>query len=258
MREESHLPTEERASAVVNAISSDVATLGGARISLQAHRMPGALVTLSGVDGSGKTTTLNVLTTYLACQNVPFCVIKMPSAECRDLSWFRAYAADWAHGRRGGIDLTALCLICLGDRLMTMRTRVLPLLCKGLWVLCERYVYTPLVEALALGVSGTDMELIRHAVSHFPAPDLAILTTVPPEEAIRRIRSRPEESGMPIDPDLFGKVVDAFLAVAENQRMTVIPTMGGIDCVRSRLRLHLDELIQRRQYVLGHLRSANA
>lgn len=216
------------------------------RFEMRSHGLPGVLITFSGTDGSGKTTTLQGVRDYATSRGAAVEVIRMPSEPCRALAYFRDYVEDWSRAVSGEVDLASLCLVCLGDRLMTVRRQILPLLESGTWVLCERYVFTPLAELYAIGGDAADRAAIEAVVSRFPAPDLGVVTTVAADEAIRRIRSRPEERDRPLDRELFARVVDGYLAVARHHGLIVADTGAvGESLILARLQPHLDRLLRR-------------
>jgi thymidylate kinase len=126
---------------------------------------------------------------------------------------------------------------------MTIRTRILPLLKQGIWVLCDRYLYTALAELLAVGCSRKDMESVMVVASLFPAPDLAILTDVSANEAIRRIRQRPAEWNARINRMLFGRIVQAFRRVGEENGLVLVSTENTPEEVFETFRPRLDDLI---------------
>ncbi|MHC5826823.1 MAG: hypothetical protein ACYT04_65880, partial [Nostoc sp.] len=77
-------------------------------LELSPHKLPGVLITCSGVDGSGKTTIVGKLKTYICERRVNCVDVKTPSKECRSLSYFQTYAKDQTSALRGECDLASL------------------------------------------------------------------------------------------------------------------------------------------------------
>jgi dTMP kinase len=170
----------------------------------------------------------------------------MPSPQCRDLSYFRRYAADLTTATTGRVDLPALSMVCLGDRLMTTRQRILPLLERGVWVVCDRYLFTALAELLAVECAAEDYSAVKAMAGRFPAPDLAILTDVSAEEALRRVRLRRSEKNVRVDPDHLRAVVRGFHRVATENGLLVVSTEHDPPVAFERIRLALDEVLASR------------
>lgn len=214
---------------------------------MKPHGLPGGLIVVDGTDGGGKSTTLAGVRAWLRARGVPAEILKTPSGDCRALTSFRDYVESPSRALTGEIDLTALSLVCLGDRLQTVRTRILPLLAAGTWVLCDRYVYSTLAELAAIGASPQSGGAIRAVIDLFPKPDLAILTTIGPDEAIRRVHARADECDVVIDRDLFAGFVESFLSVAREEGMFVLTTDQGEENALESLRPLLVELLARRR-----------
>lgn len=213
---------------------------------MQPHGRSGRLIVVDGTDGSGKTSLLAGLCAWLRARGVPAEIVKTPSADCRAVTAFRRYAEVPARALTGEIDLPALSLVCLGDRLQTARTEILPLLESGTWVLCDRWAYSTLAELTAIGASQQDRAAIRAVIDLLPKPDLAVLTTVAPEEAIRRVHARPEERDSITDRELFARFVEAFRAVAHEEGMFVLETDRGEERALASLQPLLEQLLPRR------------
>jgi dTMP kinase len=203
----------------------------------------GKLITFSGVDGSGKSTTGRAVRDYLLSKEIRTVFVNALSASCRRLPQFRLYANDPLTAVRGKVDLSALCLICLGDRLMTVRTRLLPLLRKGIWVLCDRYVYTALAEIHTFGGSPDDLDLIRRTIERFPEPDLKVLVDTPAEVAIKRILWRRSERAKRLDLPHYRALVESFRAIAAANGLIRVGTDLGREATLEQLRPHLDQLL---------------
>ena len=217
------------------------------RVKLSPHDLEGVLITFSGIDGSGKTTTIRSVRAYLRSRGIACLVVKMPSRSCRELDYFRVYAANHTVAFQGRIDLTSLCLVCLGDRLMTVRTRLMRYLEKGKWIICDRYIYTALAELLAVGGPRNDLEVLKRVATLFPAPDLAVVTDVPADEAIKRVHRRPSERDRPISRAVYERFGWAFRRVGQENGLALVSTECGATETLTNLRPRLDKLIRSRQ-----------
>jgi dTMP kinase len=216
------------------------------RVELSPHNLPGVLIIFSGSDGSGKSTTISLVRRYLRSRRIKCVAVAALSKQCRNLPYFQSYVADPTCAMRGTVNLPALCLVCLGDRLMTVHTRVIPLLRLGTWVLQDRYIYTSLAELLTAGCTNDEIEAVKQVATRFPAPDLAVLTTVGASEAIRRIKLRPKERDIPLDFTFYDRLVQAYKRVAEENDLITVKTDQSRELVFETLKPQLDALIEQR------------
>ena len=202
---------------------------------------PGKLIVVSGLDGSGKTTSVGMIMEYLEAKSVDASMVKLPSKNVTGLSYFKAYGQDHGLHETGEVDLFALCLVLDGDNLMTLRTKVLPRLLEGKTVVCDRFVYESIAEMAANPVSEADLETLIGLYARYPKPDLGIITNPPVETAIGRVRERLEERDHVIQPDLWGRFSHYFQQVAKDNGLPLLPT-NNIEETRSVLKRHLDAL----------------
>jgi dTMP kinase len=197
-----------------------------ADITLLPHGGRGRLITISGTDGSGKTTTLRVLNKYLRANGVSTKIYKVPSQEAKRLPCFESYRSDPLHSVASGrVDIFSLCLVTLGDRLFTIRTEILPRLRRGITVLVDRYLFSVLVEYLIHAPPQRDeLDAIRRIVEKFPAPDLAVFAHAPFERVIERLHARSEADHVDADLELLRRRNAAFHALQRCFRGSLIST----------------------------------
>ena len=209
------------------------------RVTLAPHAFPGRLLAFCGVDGAGKSTALDVAAGYLRQRGVDVVSVKMPSAEARKLSYFREYCDDHATALRGVADLPALVEVLLGDRLVTLHKQVLPALAEGRWVLCDRYLWTALAELHAVGCDERRMRVIRGLAELFPRPDVTFVADVSLDEAVRRVRSRPDERDFDPDRGLWQRFIEGFRAVSRENDLALYSSEQSMedsaDVIRDRI-----------------------
>jgi len=153
--------------------------------------LPGRLVIVEGIDGSGKSTQLDLVRKWIVAQG--YCatfsewnsspLVRSTTKFGKDerllspMTFSLIHAADFA------------------DRLV--RT-ILPPLRAGAVVLTDRYIYTAFARDVARGI---DPDYVRRIYRFAPKPSAAFYFRVPLDEALRRIlMGRPElkyyEAGM--------------------------------------------------------------
>lgn len=191
-----------------------------------AHPYPGRLIIVEGIDGSGKSTQIQLLQKWLLSQN------------------HRVFFTEWnssalvnaliKRGKKKNLltptTFSVLHATDFADRLMHL---VMPPLKAGMIVLADRYVYTAFARDV---VRGVHPEWVRDLYGFAVKPDLALYFKVPLEVSLKRIlvgrtRLKFHEAGMDLgladDPresfKLFqGKILEEYERITAEYGMTVI------------------------------------
>jgi dTMP kinase len=147
------------------------------------ENLPGRLIIVEGIDGSGKSTQLDLLRKWLINQG--YLVI---------FSEWNSSPIVKSITRRGKrqqlLSPMSFSLIHAADFASRTYSEILPALQAGAIVLADRYVYTAYVRD---GVRGVNRGWLRRLYSFAVPPTLAFYFDVPLEEAMRRISvGRPE------------------------------------------------------------------
>ena len=138
---------------------------------------PGRLIVVEGIDGSGKSTQIDLLQKWLQSRGYLTVFTEWNSSPI--------VKATTRRGKRRHL-LTPLSfsLIHSADFASRVHAQVLPALQAGAIVLADRYVYTAFARDAARGVSRP---WLRRLYSFAVDPTLAFYFNVPLEEAIQRI-----------------------------------------------------------------------
>jgi dTMP kinase len=211
--------------------------------------LPGKLFIVEGIDGSGKSTQLDLLSKWLIGQG--YCVA---FSEWNSSPLVKTTTKQGK--KKQMLTPTSFSLIHAADLADRMERQILPALKAGAIVLADRYVYTAFGRDVARGVSS---EWVRKVYAFAVRPTVAFYFRVPLEESLKRILGgRPKlkfyEAGMDIglsdDPyesfalfqrrileeyermvDEFGlTVIDATLPLVEQQeivREIIAPQLTG-------------------------------
>jgi len=140
-------------------------------------KLPGRLFIVEGIDGSGKSTQLDLLHKWLMAQG--YLVVFT--------EWNSSPIVKGTTKRGKKLRLLSpmsFSLIHSADFANRTQAQILPALQAGAVVLADRYVYTAFARDAVRGVSR---EWIRRLYSFAVQPTLAFYFDVPLEEAIRRI-----------------------------------------------------------------------
>ena len=138
---------------------------------------PGRLIIVEGIDGSGKSTQLDLLRKWLV--NLGYLVV---SSEWNSSPIVKSTTR---HGKREHLlSPMSFSLIHAADFASRTYAQILPALQAGAIVLADRYVYTAYARDAVRGVSRP---WLRRLYSFAVPPTLAFYFDVPLDEAVRRI-----------------------------------------------------------------------
>jgi dTMP kinase len=157
----------------------------GAAVSKRFDR--GVLVALEGIDGAGKTTQAERLSTLLREEGLEVVRTKEPT----EGPWGRKLRESAQSGRLSPEEE----LECfLRDRREHVETLLKPSLAAGKVVLVDRYYFSTVAYQGSRGLDPA--ELLRRNEAFAPPPDLLVLMEIPPELSLRRIRRRSGEENL--------------------------------------------------------------
>ncbi len=139
--------------------------------------LPGKLFIVEGIDGSGKSTQLDLLQKWLI--GLGYCVA---------FSEWNSSPVVKATTKRGKkkqyLTPTSFSLIHAADLADRLERQVLPALRAGAIVLADRYIYTAFARDVARGVSPA---WVRKLYAFSVTPTVAFYFRVPLEESLKRI-----------------------------------------------------------------------
>jgi dTMP kinase len=201
------------------------------------EHLAGKLIIVEGIDGSGKSTQLDLLRKWVASQGYCSYFSEWNSSELVQSTTKRGKAMRL-------LSPLTFSLIHAADFADRLEGDILPSLRGGGVVLADRYIYTAFARDAARGM---DRDYVRRLYRFAPKPTVAVYFRVPLDEALNRILAgRPElkyyEAGMDLglSPDPYESfrlfqgrifqeyeklvtefglhVIDATLPIPEQQR----------------------------------------
>jgi len=210
------------------------------------HRFKGKLIIVEGIDGSGKSTQLSLLSQWLRSQGIAVVFSEWNSSPLvRDTM------------RRGKkkkmLTPTTFSLLHATDFADRLERYMLPLLKAGAVVCADRYAYTAFARDVARGV---DRQWVRNLYRFAPRPNLSFYFRVPLEVALGRILggrdvikyyeagmdlglSRDEEESFRIFQD---RILTEYEAMTEEMGFQVIDATLSIEVQQQLLR----DLVQKK------------
>jgi dTMP kinase len=190
------------------------------------EKLPGKLIAVEGLDGSGKSTQIHLVYQWLQSKG------------------YRVFFSEWNSSvlvrdatrkgkKRQLLTPTTFSLIHATDFADRYERQILPLLRAGYLVLCDRYIFTAFARD---AVRGCDPAWLRKMYGFARIPDITMLFKLPLAVALDRIlEGRPQlkyfEAGMDLDlsPDptesfrIFqGRVLAEYLRMVEEFGFTVV------------------------------------
>ena len=152
-------------------------------LSVDFDKMKGKFITLEGIEGSGKSTSLEDIANALDQRSIDYILTKEPGSGSlgKDL---RALLLSNDNKISGEVEL----LLMMADRKNHLESLVIPNLTKGNWVISDRYLDS--TYAYQGGGRKMDFTLIDQLSNslNLPAPDLTILFDLPVEIALETER----------------------------------------------------------------------
>ena len=187
-------------------------------LNMRQNKTTGFLITFCGLDGCGKTTMMKRLVADLEKEHSVF-VTKQPTNAVRNSEIFRTYMDCPNHD---AFDYRSLSLLAASDRLQHVSKIIEPEMKQGKIVLSDRYFYSCLSNLRARGYEND--EWIYEIAKSVIKPDVAFFFDVPVEEAVARVRRRPEERDRYIDMELQYKLRNEYISICAINGGILIPT----------------------------------
>lgn len=209
--------------------------------------LPGKLIAVEGLDGSGKSTQIYLVKRWL------------------ELEGYKVFFTEWNSSllvkqatkkgkKRQLLTPTTFALIHCTDFADRYEREILPLLSAGHIVLADRYIYTAFARDTA---RDCDRNWIRKIYSFARHPDLTLFFDVPLETALGRIlEGRPQlkhyEAGMDLnlsrDPTESFRIFQArineeYHNMIHEYNFTVIDSARAPDIMQQEVRNHIERII---------------
>ena len=212
------------------------------------EQYPGTLIIVEGIDGSGKSTQIDLLQKWLNSRNLVTVFTEWNSSPI--------VRRTTKQGKTEGL-LTPMSfsLIHAADFANRVHAQILPALRAGATVLADRYVFTAFARDSARGVNR---EWLRRIYSFAVQPTLALYFKVPLDVSIHRINTGREELGyyesgqdMGFSNDreesfrvFQGKLLAEYDAMTEEFGLMTIDATQPIAVQQQQVRRYVEPLIE--------------
>lgn len=196
-----------------------------------------AFVTFEGVDGSGKSTQIELLTAHLKSRGVDFLLTREPGGTPLG-DQLRRILLDPSNA---GMSLVTEAFLYAASRTQLVQDVVRPALAAGKLVLCDRYVDSSLAyQAHAGGLPPEFVWAINRIATGALRPDLTILFDLDPLEGARRREAKGEGGPDRIEErpgEYHRRVREGYLALAKAEpgRIRVIDSANTVEAVHQQV-----------------------
>tara|TARA_B100001559_G_scaffold18523_1_gene15420 strand:+ start:180 stop:797 length:618 start_codon:yes stop_codon:yes gene_type:complete len=195
--------------------------------------MTGKFITLEGIEGSGKSTSLKDITDILKEKSIKFITTKEPGGGPlgKDL---RAMLLNKDLNISPEVEL----FLMMADRKNHLDNIIMPNIENGTWVVSDRYLDS--TYAYQGGGRKMDSSVIDNLSSYLnlPTPNLTLLFDLPPEIALERAKQRSSLDRFEREPlDFHTRIRNTYneLASTHSKRFRTIDSSQGFPEVKKQV-----------------------
>ena len=184
-------------------------------------------ITLEGIEGSGKTSSIKSITNLLDDKGISYVVTREPGGSSIG-SELRSILLDPQTNISSEVEL----MLMLADRKDHVEQVILPNLKKGNWVISDRFMDS------SFAYQGGGRKLDKKLIDSFsrrlnlPIPDLTLLFNVSVEISLSRVKARGELDRFEQEEiDFHNRIREAYLELAEQNvnRIQIIDSSQAIE-----------------------------
>ena len=202
--------------------------------------MKAKFITLEGIEGSGKTSSLKSITDLLDKKNISYIVTREPGGSSIGKE-LRAILLNPDTEISPEVEL----MLMLSDRKDHVEKIILPNLEKGYWVISDRFMDSSI--AYQGGGRQLDKKLIISLTDYLnlPQPDLTLLFDLPVEISLSRVKARGELDRFEKEELEFHKRIrNTYLDLAKNNsnRIKIIDSSKKIESMLNNVKQAIEKL----------------
>lgn len=202
----------------------------------------GKLITFEGIDGSGKTTQINLLKEYLFKLGYNIIVLREPGGTHVGEK-IRNILLD----EENKIVPVSEALLYAASRAELVSEIIIPSLKIGKIVILDRFVDSSIVyQGYARGIGIKAVEEINNIAISGLKPDLTIYLDIKPEEALKRINQRHDRDRLEMeDIDFHKKVYEGYknLILSNPERFAVIDATCDVNVIQKNIINEIKKII---------------
>jgi len=202
--------------------------------------MKAKFITLEGIEGSGKTSSLKSITDLLDKKNISYVVTREPGGSSIGKE-LRAILLDPETEISPEVEL----LLMLSDRKDHVEKVILPNLEKGNWVVSDRFMDSSIAYQGGGRQLGKKLIISLSEYLNLPQPDLTLLFDLPVETSLSRVKARGELDRFEKEELEFHKRIrNTYLDLAKNNsnRIKIIDSSEKIESMLNNVKQAIEKL----------------
>ena len=202
--------------------------------------MKAKFITLEGIEGSGKTSSLKSITDLLDKKNISYVVTREPGGSSIGKE-LRAILLDPETEISPEVEL----LLMLSDRKDHVEKIILPNLEKGNWVVSDRFMDSSIAYQGGGRQLGKKLIISLSEYLNLPQPDLTLLFDLPVETSLSRVKARGELDRFEKEELEFHKRIrNTYLDLAKNNRnrIKIIDSSKKIESMLNNVKQAIEKL----------------
>ena len=202
--------------------------------------MKAKFITLEGIEGSGKTSSLKSITDLLDKKNISYVVTREPGGSSIGKE-LRAILLDPETEISPEVEL----LLMLSDRKDHVEKIILPNLEKGNWVVSDRFMDSSIAYQGGGRQLGKKLIISLAEYLNLPQPDLTLLFDLPVETSLSRVKARGKLDRFEKEELEFHKRIrNTYLDLAKNNsnRIEIVDSSQKIESMLNNVKQAIEKL----------------
>jgi len=202
--------------------------------------MKAKFITLEGIEGSGKTSSLKSITDLLDKKNISYVVTREPGGSSIGKE-LRAILLDPETEISPEVEL----MLMLSDRKDHVEKIILPNLEKGNWVVSDRFMDSSIAYQGGGRQLGKKLIISLSEYLNLPQPDLTLLFDLPVETSLSRVKERGALDRFEKEELEFHKRIrNTYLDLAKNNsnRIKIIDSSEKIESMLNNVKQAIEKL----------------
>ena len=202
--------------------------------------MKAKFITLEGIEGSGKTSSLKSITDLLDKKNISYIVTREPGGSSIGKE-LRAILLDPDTEISPEVEL----MLMLSDRKDHVEKIILPNLEKGNWVVSDRFMDSSIAYQGGGRQLGKKLIISVAEYLNLPQPDLTLLFDLPVEISLSRVKARGDLDRFEKEEIEFHKRIrNTYLDLATNNsnRIKIIDSSQKIESMLNNVKKAIEKL----------------
>jgi dTMP kinase len=205
--------------------------------------MSGKFITVEGIEGVGKSTNIDFLSSIIEAKGVSVLRTREPGGTPM-AERIRQMLLE--HGDEPLPDIAEL-LLFFASRSLHIDNKIRPALAAGQWVVCDRFTdASRAYQGYGRGLSLDRINILAEWVQEDLRPDLTIILDAPAEVAMERTEKRGEADRLDSEEaGFYRRVRDGYLelAAAEPDRFAVVDASQELEQVQAAIAAEINRLL---------------